>query len=528
MENFDAIVVGGGMAGLSSAAFLTLTGRSVALLEKHDKVGGFASSFKHRGVSFDIGIEGVRELASDSFLPPFLRWWGVDLPLEERHEIMVVNTDRESYRIRGDAARDDLIAAFPASAGRIDCFFGLNARIIAEMTDGPAPTPPSDMGLIEKFAFGMSSLTKRPNLLRHGLRNCSKVIPELFDDGDLARVASSKTLEDMVYLGVAHRWESFTSGKIMYPVGGMGALPDAIATSIHSHGGKVFLSAEATVIRQVASGYEVDCADGRNFTAKKLVVAAPMPWAVFSLFRGDRRFDALRASIRRRKAFPACFMSFVALDPDFDLGGANVLVDWADSGRTPSLWASRRAGRDLEATSAPLACVVAGAGRAGTGPTAMTVAATLGWEYASNWGRAGVAKPTPDSDWMGAPDSYQRSEAYQRVKDETEEVILDRLEARFGRGFRQAIQFTLSSTPLSFARYTNSPGGSYMGFSIGSGEYGRFLPQRSPIPGLLFAGQWVFPGFGIAGAAASGYYASKALLADEGCDLDERLRALEA
>jgi phytoene dehydrogenase-like protein len=332
----------------------------------------------------------------------------------------------------------------------------------------------------------------------------------------------------MVYLGVAHRWESFTSGKIMYPAGGIGALPDAIADSIRSRGGKVFHSMEATAIRQVASGYQVDCADGRIFAAGKVIIAAPMPWAVFNLFRGDGRFDALRAAIRRRKAFPACFMSFVALDPTFDFGGANVLVDWADSGRAPSLWQARKAGCDLNASTAPLSCVVAGAGRAKDGPIALTVAATLGWDFAATWGSAGQTDATKGKEWLGAPASYQRSEAYQRVKAETEAVILSRLEARFGRGFRQAIQFSSSSTPLSFARYTNSPGGSYMGFSIGAGEYGRFLPQRSPIPGLLFAGQWVFPGFGIAGAAASGYYASKALLAAEGSDLDERLRAVES
>ncbi|OHD22525.1 MAG: hypothetical protein A2Y38_18445 [Spirochaetes bacterium GWB1_59_5] len=528
MENLDVIIVGGGMAGLSSAAFLSLAGRSVAILEKHDKVGGFASSFEHRGVSFDIGIEGVRELAPDSFLPPFLRWWGVDLPMEERHEVMAVHTNRGSYRIRGDAARDDLLAAFPASAREIDRFFGLNARILAELTGGPAPKPPYEMGFLEKMAFGMGSLTKRPNLLRHGLRNCSKVVPELFADGDLARVVSSKTFEDMVYLGIAHRWESFTSGKIMYPAGGIGALPDAVAASVRARGGRVHLSTEAHAIRQVASGYEVDCVDGRTLAAKKVIVAAPMPWAAFTLFHGDARFDALRVDIRRRKAFPACFMSFVALDPAFDLGGANVLVDWADDGRVPSLWAARRAGRELDAATAPLACIVAGAWRVKEGPVAMTVAATLGWHYAGNWGIADGVDSSPGSSWLGTPESYRRSDEYRRIKNETESVILDRLEARLGRGFRNAIRFTSASTPLSFARYTNSPGGSYMGFSIGAGEYGRFLSQRSPLAGLFFAGQWVFPGFGIAGAAASGYYASKVLLADEGSDLDARLRALEA
>jgi len=516
------------MAGLSSAAFLALAGRSVALLEKHDKVGGFASSFVHRGVSFDIGIEGVRELAPDSFLPPFLRWWGVDLPMEQRHEVMAVHTDRGSYKIRGDSARDDLLAVFPASARGIYRFFDLNTRIVAEMTSGPAPKSPSEMGFLEKLVFGMGSLTKRPTLLRHGLRNCSKVIPELFDDGDLARVVSSKTFEDMVYLGVAHRWESFASGKIMYPVGGMGALPDAIADSIRTRGGKVYRSTEVRSIRQTTSGFEVYCSDGKDFTAKKIIVAAPMPWAAFTLFREDGRFDALRAAIRRRKAFPACFMSFIALDPAFDLGGANVIVDWADGGRMPYLWQARRAGRELDAATTPLACVVAGAGRAKDGPIAMTVAATLGWEYAEKWGTAGLAEASTGGGWAGAPEEYGLSEKYRRIKGETEAAILGRLEARLGRGFREAIKFTSSSTPLSFARYTYSPGGSYMGFSIGSGEYGRFLPQRSPLPGLLFAGQWVFPGFGVAGAAASGYYATKALLADEGYDLDECLRALEA
>jgi all-trans-retinol 13,14-reductase len=528
MESFDIIVVGGGMAGLSSAAFLSLAGRSVVLLERHAKVGGFASTFDLQGVSFDIGIEGLRELAPDSFLPPFLRWWGVDLPVQTRQEIMSVHTNRGSYRIRGDAAREDLRSAFPASARGIDRFFDLNARIIAERSGGPAPKPPYEMGFLEKLAYGMSALAKRPNLVRYGFRDSSKVIPALLGDPELARIAASKTVEDMVYMAVAYRWESFTSGKIMYPRGGIGALAEAIAASIVARGGQVHASTEAVAIRQAASGYEVDCADGRTFAASKVIVAAPMPWAAFALFREDGRFDALRAAIERRKAFPACFMSFIALDPAFDLGGANYIADWSDDGLMPSLWAARKARRELDPATAPLACVVAGAGPRKEGPIAMTVMATLGWDYGRRWGTADEAATLPGRDWLGAPAAYRRSEEYRRIKDETEAVILERLETRLGRGFREAILFSSASTPLTFSRYTNSPGGSYMGFSIGAGEYGRFLPQRSPLPGLLFAGQWVFPGFGVGGAAASGYYASKALLADEGSDLDARLRALEA
>ena len=142
-------------------------------------------------------------------------------------------------------------------------------------------------------------------------------------------------------------------------------------------------------------------------------------------------------------------------------------------------------------------------------------------------GMADEVGSSPGTDWFCTPAGYRCSDEYRRVKDATETVILNRLEARLGKGFRDAIHFSSAATPLSFSRYTNSPGGSYMGFSIGAGEYGRFLPWRSPLSGLLFAGQWVFPGFGVAGAAASGYYASRTLLADEGSDLDARLRALK-
>lgn len=526
MEKSDAIVIGGGMAGLSSAAFLSLAGRSVTLLEKQDKVGGFASSFERQGVSFDIGIEGVRELAPDSFLPPFLRWWGVDLPMEERHETMAVATKRGRYRIRGDCARDDLMAAFPASARRIDRFFGLNEKILAELTGGPAPKPPSEMGLLQKLAFGVNSLARRPNLIRHGLRNCSSVVPALFDDPELVRVAASKTFEDMVYLAVAHRWEGFASGKTMYPKGGMGALPEAIAASLRSRGGRIELSAEVQAVRQTATGFQADCADGRSFAAAKLIVSAPMPWAAFGLFRDDARFDRLRSAIRRRKAFPSCFMSFIALDPGFDLGGANYIVDWADDGPLPVTWPARTEAGRPDASTAPLACIVSGTGSAPGKPIAMTVAATLGWDHAGTWGLADSR--STDAMWLGAPPDYGRSASYREIKEATEAVVLDRLAARFGSGFRGAVLHSWSSTPLTFARYTNSPGGSYMGFSIRSGEYGRFFTQGSPVPGLTFAGQWVFPGFGVAGAAASGYYATKALLSGDGDDLDARLRSLEA
>ncbi len=50
-----AIVIGGGIAGLASAALLAREGHEVTLLEKNDAFGGRAGSWEHEGFRFDTG-----------------------------------------------------------------------------------------------------------------------------------------------------------------------------------------------------------------------------------------------------------------------------------------------------------------------------------------------------------------------------------------------------------------------------------------------------------------------------------------
>lgn len=59
-KNYDVVVIGSGLAGMTAANKLACNGRSVLLLESHNKLGGFATWFKRQKGDhiFDVSLHG--------------------------------------------------------------------------------------------------------------------------------------------------------------------------------------------------------------------------------------------------------------------------------------------------------------------------------------------------------------------------------------------------------------------------------------------------------------------------------------
>ena len=81
-DDFDVVVIGGGMGGLSAGALLSNYGFRVLLLEQHHKVGGCTTSFSRGEFNFDAALHEMLGGAPGTQLGDLLHEAGVDTKID--------------------------------------------------------------------------------------------------------------------------------------------------------------------------------------------------------------------------------------------------------------------------------------------------------------------------------------------------------------------------------------------------------------------------------------------------------------
>jgi phytoene dehydrogenase-like protein len=551
---YDAIIIGAGLGGLSTACFLAGEGRKVLVLEKHDKPGGLVTSFSRNGVQFDIGLEGLFELKEKETVHQFLHFWGISLETVRRHEKIRAFVGDEAFSLDADSLEEDFTRAFPQERAAVARFFALNKKILVEMYSGEAPKPPYEMPLWRKIVFGMQTALRKPAFLKYGFKDSSKVLRGLFTDKRLLDIIYAKAMVPMVYMGYVYRWETMRRNELFYPVGGMQRIPDAMVAMIRKAGGEVRLRTEATRIvmedgravgvecavqKRAAGEQEIDGDIGAErsvFRGRNIISNASPQYTANVLGAGIRELDPLRAAIRDRRIFPSGMLCFIGVRAEYDFKGVNFIS--ITSGQAMNL-------RPEEYTpgNCPIAVIV-GEKPADQKDHSVVVLAPVPYEYQEMWRTTGstttdsatMDSVTTDSATTGGASQDRRNDidggsgmirgkAYRELKEQAGQILLDRICDKLGDEFRRSVLFSIPSTPLTIERYTNSAQGSFMGWSIDAKDYGKFLPQTTPVKNLFLVGQWVFPGFGVAGVTASGYFLAKRLLAADSIDLEQKFKS---
>lgn len=113
MEKYDVIVVGAGNAGLSSAACTSRQGLKTLVLEKHNLPGGSATSFRRGRFEFEPSLHELAQVGSKEnpgTVRELFKTYGADVDWHhENHTYRVISTDKSE---RYDASMPCGIEAF--------------------------------------------------------------------------------------------------------------------------------------------------------------------------------------------------------------------------------------------------------------------------------------------------------------------------------------------------------------------------------------------------------------------------------
>lgn len=493
---YDYIIIGAGMGGLSAANFLAKYNKKVLVLEKHRIPGGLATSFSRNGTHFDIGIHGLYELKEGNSIPQFLEFWNAPQvevkPLVGNLRCFI---DGKEYDFEPENIRECLIRQFPGNKNDVNRVLSTIETIITEMFSGTeAPEPPYDMSIFELIKFGINTKKQRPMFMKYGNKDANKILDLLTNSDELKTIIHSKAPYPMVFMAFAYQWWVF--GKKCYPINGMQAIPDAAVKGLNGYGGEIKLNTEVTeILIKDEKAYGVRTKDGNEYYGAVISNASPQ-------FTYEWISDEVSAKKRMKKAlvgkkvFEPVATEFITFDEEkFNLENLEEISILSKDDY-------KKKTNDYTPQNAPIVIYIYPK-REGDKFRSLVALSPLSYEYHNCW-------ETVDG---------KRGEEYKKLKTEVERTLLSRIENHMGSDFIAAITHHELSTPLTYERYTYSKYGSFMGWSIEKSQYGKYLKQRTDIKDLYLVGQWVFPGFGVAGVMASGYYLAKEILKSEGVDL---------
>ncbi len=326
--DYDFIIIGAGMGGLSAGNFLARYGKKVLVLEKHSIPGGLVTSFSRKNVHFDLGIHGLYELKENQTIPQFLQFFGAPKvhyrPLEGNLRCFV---DGKEYLIRHDQPRESLVQYFPDHATDVHRIFDLMETINREMFSGKeAPEPPYNMSFIQKIRFGLNTRKDRPMFLKYGTRDFEKIMNKLTDSEELKALIYSRSPYAMVFMAFAYQWGVF--GKSVYPSKGMQAIPDSACESLVRMGGEIRCLTEVTeILVHEGRAYGVKTKSGEVIHGR--VISNASPHYTYEWIRnGEAEKEKMKKVLTKRKIFEPVALMFMSFDESIyalnDLEGINI------------------------------------------------------------------------------------------------------------------------------------------------------------------------------------------------------------
>lgn len=509
MNNWDIIVVGAGCGGLTAAAAAASKGKRVLLLERHNAPGGFATSFVRgrfefeaslhelAGFGMDEGKGSVRSILDELKISSAVKW--AEVPEAYR----VISKARDGSPI--DAVMpfgvqsyiDKMEEYVPGSRPSMERLFSLADDI--DKTLG-------FVGSIEKYDFKTVKAILKEHL------NFVRTAPYSVDEV-LNALAVPPKAQDIFnaywsYLGVPTDTLSFvhyimmvrsylTLGAVI-PKFRSHDLCMALAGAAERFGCDIWYNAHVSrILVENGRAYGVKLADKRELYAKEIICAIS-PSTVFSKMLSHDDVPVRDRKLANARKFGARgFCVYLALSRSPQTLGITdysvFLYDTSDTREQYSLM-----------------------GNLGTNNVQATVCLNLAEPSCSPKGTSIMCLTS-----LYTSDCFSEvtPKNYFKLKNKLADKMIDNYERRLNVNLRDYIEEIEVATPLTYARYTDSPQGTVYGYLADNwdGIIARNMMKDADLStlGIRFCGGWGTQLSGYSSAVTSGYNAALDIIKTE-------------
>jgi all-trans-retinol 13,14-reductase len=467
---YDIIIIGGGLGGLTAGAKLAKEGKTVLLLEQHDRAGGCATTFKRKDFTMEVGLHemdgmhptdgkrkifqelGVLDSVEFLSLPEFYRF------KNDRLDLVMPHTR--------DEARTLLKEKFPDQSEGIDTYFErlMNARRINILE---RDQPDISVGKYLDSIFSNEDI-------------------KLFLLGNLGYFHDDPYTLSLRYFSIAEG--SYFMGRANYIQGGSQKLSDKLVDIIRENGGKVLLSHKvcsiATIENKVTEVTFKNYLPGNHVeikaSAKEFIANAALS-NIAEMLGGDHGSN-LKKQIEPHNIGASLLTVYYGFSkPLKEIGNKYYSSFVYDNSVRTQKDILKNNHSDFSTRS--FAFVDYSQVDAQLSPPDKGVGAVCAIDYTSDW------------------ENLSR-EDYKKKKKEVGEIFTKRLN-KLIPGFKDVVEYVEVGTATTVRRYTLNPKGAVYGFAQN--------PNRVPLSAidgldnLHIASAWGKFGGGYSGAIYSGY-----------------------
>lgn len=493
-DSFDAIVIGAGIAGLTTAALLSSAGLRVCAVEQASQAGGYLAGFERRGFRFDTSIHWLNQCGPGGIVRKLFDFLGPNTPATPpQTRIRRLKGDSFDYLLsdRPDELREQLICDFPAERRGIRSFFSAArklARTLAMSADTFRTT--KSMGLAEKVLFGLRSLPFVLPLVWYGRYSAPRGLSKFFRRDGTRRIFCSE--ENLLSCLIPISW-SYAGDYQHPPRSGGSALAEWVCRVLSKQGVDLRLNSRVTSVLLSdgrAAGVRISDARGScTLRAPRVLAACDVDSVYRTLLPESAVSRVLIDKIGKAQTYGSAVTVFLGLDcapSELGLPGEELVVLTRDD-------VTREAHNSTDPHTAAITVLCPSShdhSMAPPGKGTMILFVAAEYHYRNFWCTE-----------QAADGQRTRGEAYRSLKKEFARILMERVEKKLVPGLASHIEVCEIATPMTYQRYTGNRNGSMMGFMPGmknmrAGVAGHF----TPVENLLICGQWSSYGGGVPSA----------------------------